>query len=74
MIYQAALDKLAIDAAEAVFVGDRLDADVEGPAKLGMRTVLTRQYRNEDPQAAPVRPDHVIEHLIELASWLKALS
>ena len=73
MIYRAALDKLAIDASDAVFVGDRLEADVEGPSKLGMRTVLTRQYRDEDPASARVKPDHVVEHLSELTVWVNSL-
>jgi putative hydrolase of the HAD superfamily len=72
-IYQAALDKLGIEAVEAVFVGDRLDADVEGPAALGMRTVLTHQYRQEDPAGAKVKPDAVIRHLSELVPYMRGL-
>jgi HAD superfamily hydrolase (TIGR01509 family) len=72
-IYEAALDRLGIAGSEAVFVGDRLDADVEGPAALGMRTVLTHQYRQEDPTAAKVRPNHVIRHLSELVPLAEAL-
>lgn len=74
-IYEAALEALGLPAAAAVFVGDRLDADVEGPAALGMRTVLTHQYRREDPSAAKVKPDAVISHLSELPAvvggWLR---
>jgi HAD superfamily hydrolase (TIGR01509 family) len=65
-IYQEALRLTGVAAVEAVFVGDRLDADVEGPSALGMRTVLTQQYRQEDPTDAPVKPDAVIKHLREL--------
>lgn len=72
-IYQAALDGLGVAAGEAVFVGDRLDADVTGPAALGMRTVLSHQYRQEDPAGAKVRPDHVIRHLSELVDYLDTL-
>lgn len=72
-IYGAALKGMGASAAEAIFVGDRLDADVEGPARLGMRTVLTYQYRQEDASAAKVRPDHVIRHLGELAAWVDTL-
>ncbi len=72
-IYQAALDKLGVAGPDTIFVGDRLDADVEGPSKLGMRTVLTHQYRVEDPTAARVKPDHVIKHLRELPTWLSRL-
>ena len=72
-IYQAALDGFQIDASEAVFVGDRIYADVEGPAKLGMRTVLTLQYRREEPDLSRVRPDLIISHLKELAPWVESL-
>ena len=65
-IYEEALAAMEAEAPEAVFVGDRVDADVEGPAALGMRTVLTQQYRQEDPARARVRPDAVIAHLSEL--------
>jgi putative hydrolase of the HAD superfamily len=70
-IYEAALEALDVDGAEAAFVGDRLDADVEGPAALGMRTVLTHQYRQEDPSRAKVPPNALIRHLSELPAALK---
>jgi putative hydrolase of the HAD superfamily len=72
-IYEAALEAMGIAAAEAIFVGDRVDADVEGPAALGMRTVLTHQYRREDPSSGKVRPDHVISHLTELPVYIDTL-
>lgn len=70
-IYHAALDRAGVVAADALFVGDRLDADVEGPAALGMRTVLTHQYRQEDPGGAKVAPDAVIAHLRELPAVVR---
>ena len=72
-IYQAALDRMNVTAPETIFVGDRLDADVEGPAALGMRTVLSHQYREEDPASAKVKPDHVIKHLSDLPGYVEAL-
>jgi HAD superfamily hydrolase (TIGR01549 family) len=72
-IYQAALDKLGMAGEEVVFVGDRLDADVAGPAALGMRGVLTHQYRQEDPAVASVKPDAVIKHLSELVPYIDGL-
>jgi putative hydrolase of the HAD superfamily len=65
-IYEEAARLMAVAPAATVFVGDRLDADVAGPAALGMRTVLTHQYRQEDPATASVKPDAVIKHLSEL--------
>ena len=39
-IFRQALDQFDVAPAEAVFVGDRLQEDVAGPQKIGMRTVL----------------------------------
>ena len=72
-IYQEALDAMGVRPEETIFVGDRLDADVAGPAALGMRTVLTLQYRQEDHTTAPVRPDAVIYHLSELVPYVQGL-
>jgi HAD superfamily hydrolase (TIGR01509 family) len=72
-IYQAALDGFRVTGDETIFVGDRIDADVEGPAALGMRTVLTLQYRREDHAAGKVSPDCVIEHLSELVPYVASL-
>ena len=72
-IYQEALQRYGLAGEAAIFVGDRLDADVEGPAALGMRTVLTHQYRQEDPSRAKVAPHHVIRHLSELVDYVRAL-
>jgi HAD superfamily hydrolase (TIGR01509 family) len=65
-IYHEAARLAGIAPEEGVFVGDRLDADVQGPAAIGMKTVLTHQYREEDPSTSPVKPDAVIKHLREL--------
>ena len=72
-IYQEALRLTGAAADEAVFVGDRLDADVQGPSVVGMRTVLTQQYRQEDPSESPVQPDAVIKHLAELPGVIDAM-
>ena len=72
-IYQEALRLTGVAADEAVYVGDRLDADVQGPAAVGMRTVLTHQYRREDPSTSPVKPDSVIEHLRDLPAVIDAM-
>ncbi len=69
-IYEAALTRLGIDAAQAVFVGDRLKEDVRGPKQAGMRAVLTRQFRVEDEAEAEVAPDAVIDALSELPEVL----
>ncbi len=44
-IYEAALGQLGVRPADALFVGDRLREDVQGPAALGMRTCLVTYFR-----------------------------
>ena len=44
-IYRAALDALDVEPANALFVGDRVREDVQGPAALGMRTCLVTYFR-----------------------------
>jgi HAD superfamily hydrolase (TIGR01662 family) len=39
-IFQAALERLAIDAADAVMIGDSVEEDVEGARALGLRAIL----------------------------------
>lgn len=72
-IYQAALTRLGVPAADAVFVGDRLKEDVRGPKEAGMRAVLTTQFRREDPRDAVVQPDAVIDSLAALPAVLETL-
>ena len=59
---------------EAVFVGDRLRDDIAGAKAVGMRAVLTHQYRQEPIESARVAPDAVIERLGELPGLLEAWS
>jgi HAD superfamily hydrolase (TIGR01549 family) len=50
-IFQAALDRLGVDVADAVMVGDSLEEDIEGARALGMRAILIdREERHPDVQ------------------------
>jgi putative hydrolase of the HAD superfamily len=71
-IFREALDRLGTEPAETIFVGDRLYDDVSGAQAVGMRGILTRQFRQEDdPDFAP---DAVIENLKELPDVVERLS
>jgi putative hydrolase of the HAD superfamily len=41
-IFENALDALGVNASEAVFIGDMLDLDVQGPQNVGMKTISAR--------------------------------
>jgi FMN phosphatase YigB (HAD superfamily) len=69
-IFERALELANVAAAEAVMVGDRLDADVWGASRLGIRTVL-RRTAHEQP-AIDATPDAVIDDLTELPAVLTA--
>ncbi|MEX2555120.1 MAG: HAD family hydrolase [Actinomycetota bacterium] len=70
-IFVQALRQIGGEAASAVFVGDRLNDDVVGAQAVGMRTILTREFRQEDP--GDIEPDAVVERLAEvpdvIAGW-----
>jgi putative hydrolase of the HAD superfamily len=56
-IYEAALFELGVAPERALFVGDRLVEDVQGPAELGMTTVQAVWFRaDENPNG--IEPDY----------------
>jgi putative hydrolase of the HAD superfamily len=69
-IFQATLERVAADPTEAVFVGDRLVDDITGARALGMRTVLTHQFRQEDDPG--IVPDARIDRLADLPGIIAA--
>jgi len=68
-IFQKALEQLGVDASESVFVGDTLDADIQGPKSMGMRTIYIE--RRQQKENAQTRPDHTIRNLDELSTALE---
>ncbi len=67
-IYRIALRTLSVEPGEVVFVGDRVREDVRGPQSLGMRSVLTHEFRQEDPaESAPLA---VIKHLDDVIALM----
>ncbi len=77
-IFQAVIDAFGCAPDELLHVGDNLEADVEGAAALGMRTVwLTRQV--PDPEAALAayegpKPDFALDDLLDLPVLAARLS
>ncbi|MEJ5327488.1 MAG: HAD family hydrolase [Candidatus Bathyarchaeia archaeon] len=68
-IFQAALDKLGVGAAEAVFVGDTVDADIKGAKSIGMKTIFIE--RRPQKEVEQFCPDQTIKSLSELIAALE---
>jgi len=69
-IYTDALDKVRVRPSRALFIGDRIKEDVQGPQSLGMLAVLTREFRQEDDAGVA---DFVIQRLGELPAIIDGL-
>ncbi len=68
-IFETALERLGVAADHTVFVGDRMDKDVQGAARLGMKTILLN--RNGRTPRGRICPDHVVRALSEVPTVLK---
>jgi FMN phosphatase YigB (HAD superfamily) len=73
-IFERALERAHVRPEDAVMIGDRLDADIWGASRLGVRTVLRRTAHRQPTIDA--RPDTTIDDLTELpgvlTAWLSA--
>ncbi|MDE2573027.1 MAG: HAD family hydrolase [bacterium] len=76
-IFETALRRAGVDAAEAVMVGDRPDNDVVTPKAMGMRTVrVLRPYRSRTvpgSEAALVEPDVTVASVAEVPAAVAML-
>ena len=70
-IFLNTLKELGVSAEETVFVGDTLDADIDGAKSVGIKAVyIQRRIENADGH---VKPDTTIKSLEELPTVLKEL-
>ncbi|MGE3075937.1 MAG: HAD family hydrolase [Dehalococcoidia bacterium] len=67
-IYRAALRLMRANPEDTVFVGDRVREDVRGPQSVGMRGVLTHEFRQEE--VGDSEPLAVVSHLTEILDLL----
>ncbi|MCH8949188.1 MAG: HAD family hydrolase [Chloroflexi bacterium] len=72
-LFLRALDELGVPPEEALFVGDRLVDDIGGAQGVGMRAVLTHQYRQEPLEGAARAPDAVVRRLGELPDVIERM-
>ena len=74
-IFQAALDRLGVEAENAIMVGNRIDADIVGASRMGMKSVWFKwnnRYQ-ETISNEEERPDFIIKSLSELFGILSLM-
>lgn len=71
--FESALGELGGDPAQAVMVGDDLEADVGGGKTVGMRGVLVRtgKFRAEALEGADPEPDAVVDSIADVPALLR---
>jgi putative hydrolase of the HAD superfamily len=67
-IFKRALDMMNVKAEEAVFVGDTIDADIEGAKAAGMKAIYIE--RRAQKPSEKFKPDKTIKRLSELPAVL----
>ncbi len=68
-IFKSALMLMGVSASEAVFVGDTIDADIEGAKAVGMKAIYIE--RREQKPSEKFQPDQTIKNLRELPSIIE---
>ncbi len=74
-VFQVALDKLGVEAGNAVMVGNRIDADILGANRIGMKSVWFRwnDRYEEIIGSEDEKPDFIIKSLAELPGILSSI-
>jgi putative hydrolase of the HAD superfamily len=68
-IFEKALEKLGVSAEDTVFVGDTVDADIEGAKNAGMKAIYVKRRPQKEGENAC--PDQTIKGLGELVAALE---
>jgi HAD superfamily hydrolase (TIGR01457 family) len=69
VIYQQALKRIGRRASEVIMIGDRPDTDIEGAARVGIRTILvcTGRFAWDEPYPVGLlRPDFTVRSLADV--------
>ena len=74
-VFQVALDKLGVEAENAVMVGNRIDADIVGANRIGMKSVWFRwnDRYEEIIGSEDEKPNFMIKSLSELPGILSSI-
>lgn len=69
-LFTRVLGDLNVPSDKAVFVGDRLFDDVGGAHGVGMRAILTREFRQEVPDPEGEQPELVVNRIEEILPYV----
>ena len=66
--FELALDDLNLPPDEALMIGDDIESDIGGAAKLDMCTCIVRtgKFRQEDVDSAQMKPDYIIPSITNI--------
>jgi HAD superfamily hydrolase (TIGR01549 family) len=73
-IFSVAMDKIQVQANQAVMVGDSLDADVQGANQSGIYSVwITRRVQIDEEGELPIQPQAIVPCLAQIPDLLADL-
>lgn len=73
-MFHAALERLGTPAENTLMIGDRLDTDILGAQRVGMRTALVLSGINQRKDIGQIVPDAVFEDLADLlGAWRRSV-
>lgn len=70
--FQIALDDMALNSSEVAIIGDDIDVDIGGGQHAGLKGILVRtgKYRQSYAAASTVKPDVIIDSVVDLPEVL----
>ena len=70
--FQIALDDIGLKPSEVAIIGDDIDADIGGGQQVGLKGILVRtgKYRQSYAEASSIKPNLIIDSIIDLPKVL----
>ncbi|MGD2161597.1 MAG: HAD-IIA family hydrolase [Anaerolineales bacterium] len=74
LLFEQAVDRLGLEAGKTLMLGDRIETDILGAQRAGIRTalLLTGVTSSDSAKASEIKPDFVFQDLDQLTNDLKA--
>lgn len=72
--FNHAIKRLGLPPENIAIIGDDLETDISGGAKVGLFTIAVRtgKFREENLRRKKKQPDHILKSIAELPNWLKS--